>query len=181
MYRSVNGAGFQNQGQVVLTGESRSFTAYAQGGNFTFYVTAVDVAGKESAPSATVSSAGVSDPLPDEEVKEPINVPGTIVEPEENENTDAATTVPGTPGQVSVAALTQGLRIQWASNPESDGVQSYAVYYSETGSAPYTKIGTTSGTSMDYGVPASASGWFKVSAINSVGESEPSVAVPYQP
>ncbi|WP_127537846.1 penicillin-binding protein 1A [Paenibacillus illinoisensis] len=181
LYRSVNGAGFQNQGQVVLTGESRSFTAYAQGGNFTFYVTAVDVAGKESAPSAVVSSAGVSDPLPDEEVKEPINVPGTIVEPEENENNNATTTVPGTPGQVSVAALTQGLRIQWASNPESDGVQSYAVYYSETGSAPYTKIGTTSGTSMDYGVPASTSGWFKVSAINSVGESEPSVAVPYQP
>ncbi|MGF9698906.1 transglycosylase domain-containing protein [Paenibacillus sp. MABNR03] len=181
LYRSVNGGGFQNQGQVVLTGESRSFTAYAQGGNFSFYVTAVDVAGKESAPSASVSSGGMADPLPDEETKEPITVPGTVVDPEDNQDDSAATTVPGTPGQVSVAALSQGLRIQWASNPETEGVQSYAVYYSETGSAPYTKIGTTSGTSMDYGVPASTTGWFKVSAINSVGESEPSVAVPYQP
>lgn len=64
LYRSVNGGGFQNQGQVVLTGESRSFSAYAaQGGNFAFYVTAVDVAGRESAPSATVNSVGSVAPL----------------------------------------------------------------------------------------------------------------------
>ncbi|SDK73448.1 penicillin-binding protein [Paenibacillus sp. ov031] len=181
LYRSVNGAGFQNQGQVVLTGESRSFTAYAQGGNFAFYVTAVDVAGRESAPSAAVSSAGTVEPPADEEINEPINVPGTVVTPEDSQNENAATTAPATPGQVSVSALSQGLRIQWASNPESDGVQSYAVYFSETGSAPYTKIGTTSGTSMDYGVPASTSGWFKVSASNSIGESEPSGAVHFQP
>lgn len=180
LYRSVNGAGFQNQGQVVLTGESRSFSAYATlSGNFAFYVTAVDVAGRESAPSAIVSSAGVTPPQTED--KEPIEVPGTVVTPGEAVNDNAPTAVPGTPGQVGVSALSQGLRIQWSSNPEADKVQSYAVYYSETGSGAYTKIGTTSGTSMDYGVPSSTSGWFKVSAINSVGESDASVAVHYQP
>lgn len=180
LYRSVNGAGFQNQGQVVLTGDSRSFSAYATlSGNFAFYVTAVDVAGKESAPSAIVSSAGVTPP--ETEAPEPIEVPGTIVTPGETVNNNAPTAVPGTPGQISVSALSQGLRIQWSSNPEADKVQSYAVYYSETGSGAYSKIGTTSGTSMDYGVPSSTSGWFKVSAINSVGESDTSAAIHYQP
>ncbi|MCL6661342.1 MULTISPECIES: transglycosylase domain-containing protein [Paenibacillus] len=178
LYRSVNGGGFQNQGQVVLTGESRSFSAYAaQGGNFAFYVTAVDVAGRESAPSATVNSAGVAPPV-EEEINEPIEVPGTVITPGETQTDNTTTTAPGTPGQVSVSALSQGLRIQWASSPNAD---SYAVYYSETGSAPYTKIGTTSGTTMDYGVPSSTSGWFKVSASNSAGESEPSAAVHFQP
>ncbi|MEK4662611.1 transglycosylase domain-containing protein [Priestia sp. FSL H7-0729] len=179
LYRSVNGGGFQNQGQVVLTGESRSFSAYAaQGGNFAFYVTAVDVAGRESAPSATVNSAGSVAPPVEEEIDEPIEVPGTVITPGETQTDNTPTTAPGTPGQVSVSALTQGLRIQWASTTNAD---SYAVYYSETGSAPYTKIGTTAGNTMDYGVPASTSGWFKVSASNSVGESEPSAAVHFQP
>ncbi|WP_338587879.1 transglycosylase domain-containing protein [Paenibacillus sp. Y5S-9] len=178
LYRSVNGGGFQNQGQVVLTGESRSFSAYAaQGGNFAFYVTAVDVAGRESAPSATVNSAGVAPPVK-EEINEPIEVPGTVITPGETQTDNTTTTAPGTPGQVSVTALSQGLRIQWASSPNAD---SYAVYYSETGSAPYTKIGTTAGNTMDYGVPASTSGWFKVSASNSAGESEPSTAIHFQP
>lgn len=179
LYRSVNGGGFQNQGQVVLTGESRSFSAYAaQGGNFAFYVTAVDVAGRESAPSATVNSVGSVAPPVEEEINEPIEVPGTVITPGETQNDNTTTTAPGTPGQVSVSALSQGLRIQWASTPNAD---SYAVYYSETGSAPYTKIGTTSGTTMDYGVPVATSGWFKVSASNSAGESEPSAAVHFQP
>ncbi|WJM06596.1 transglycosylase domain-containing protein [Paenibacillus sp. PK1-4R] len=179
LYRSVNGGGFQNQGQVVLTGESRSFSAYAaQGGNFAFYVTAVDVAGRESAPSATVNSAGSVPPPVEEEINEPIEVPGTVITPGETQTDNTTTTAPGIPGQVSVSALTQGLRIQWASTPNAD---SYAVYYSETGSAPYTKIGTTSGTTLDYGVPSSTSGWFKVSASNSAGESEPSAAVHFQP
>ncbi|ETT29414.1 penicillin-binding protein 1A [Paenibacillus sp. FSL R5-192] len=178
LYRSVNGGGFQNQGQVVLAGESRSFSAYAaQGGNFAFYVTAVDVAGRESAPSATVNSAGVAPPV-EEEIDEPIEVPGTVVTPGETQTDNTTTTTPGTPGQVSVSALTQGLRIQWAASPNAD---SYTVYYSETGSAPYTKIGTTAGNTMDYGVPASTSGWFKVSASNSAGESEPSAALHFQP
>ncbi|WP_339166492.1 transglycosylase domain-containing protein [Paenibacillus sp. FSL R5-0341] len=179
LYRSVNGGGFQNQGQVVLTGESRSFSAYAApGGNFAFYVTAVDVAGRESAPSATVNSAGSVAPPVEEEINEPIEVPGTVITPGETQNDNTTTTAPGTPGQVSVSALSQGLRIQWASTPNAD---SYAVYYSETGSAPYTKIGTTSGTTMDYGVPATTAGWFKVSASNSAGESEASAAVHFQP
>ncbi|WP_339235724.1 transglycosylase domain-containing protein [Paenibacillus sp. FSL R5-0517] len=178
LYRSVNGGGFQNQGQVVLTGESRSFSAYAaQGGNFAFYVTAVDVAGRESSPSATVNSAGSVAPPVEEEINEPIEVPGTIVTPGETQTDNTTTTAPGTPGQVSVSALSQGLRIQWASTPNAD---SYTVFYSETGSA-YTKIGTTAGNTMDYGVPASTSGWFKVSASNSAGESEPSAAVHFQP
>lgn len=178
LYRSVNGGGFQNQGQVVLTGESRSFSAYAaQGGNFAFYVTAVDVAGRESAPSATVNSAGSAPPPVEEEINEPIEVPGTVITPGETQTDNATTTAPGTPGQVSVSALAQGLRIQWASTPNAD---SYTVFYSETGSA-YTKIGTTAGNTMDYGVPASTSGWFKVSASNSAGESEPSAAVHFQP
>ncbi|WP_145151223.1 transglycosylase domain-containing protein [Paenibacillus xylanexedens] len=179
LYRSVNGGGFQNQGQVVLTGESRSFSAYAApGGNFAFYVTAVDVAGRESAPSATVNSAGSVAPPVEEEINEPIEVPGTVITPGETQNDNTTTTAPGTPGQVSVSALSQGLRIQWASTPNAD---SYAVYYSETGSAPYTKIGTTSGTTMDYGVPATTAGWFKVSASNSAGESEASATVHFQP
>lgn len=181
LYRSVNGGGFQNQGQVVLAGESRSFTAYAQGGNFSFYVTAVDVAGRESAPSAIATSAAVVEPPPEEEVKEPINVPGTIITPGEGSDDTSASTAPSTPSQVSVTALSQGIRIQWGSNADTEGVQSYSVYYSETGNAPFNKIGSTSGTSLDFGVPATTSGWFKVSASNSAGESEPSAAVHYQP
>ncbi|MEN1987550.1 transglycosylase domain-containing protein [Paenibacillus hubeiensis] len=179
LYRSANGGGFQNQGKVVLTGESRSFSV-STNGNFAYYVTAVDVAGKESAPSAIVSTA-VNAAEPDVENNEPIEVPGTVIDPTNTGEKPAAPTPPGTPGQVGVSALPQGIRIQWSPNPETDGVKSYTVYYSETGSAPFNQIGTTSGTSLDFGVAEGTGGWFKVSATNDAGESSPSAAVSLQP
>ncbi|UHA74061.1 transglycosylase domain-containing protein [Paenibacillus sp. 481] len=55
LYKSLNGAGFSRADKVVITGEDMRFIDFATDSNqYSYYVTAVDVAGKESAPSATV-------------------------------------------------------------------------------------------------------------------------------
>ncbi len=60
LYRSNdNQNAYQNTGSVLLSGEGTTFVSSIAGASkYTYYVTAVDVSGKESAPSTIVSSNG---------------------------------------------------------------------------------------------------------------------------
>ncbi|WP_082423293.1 transglycosylase domain-containing protein [Paenibacillus dakarensis] len=65
LYRSIFGGLFMNQGQIVMADDEKRFNV---SGNASYYIVAVDVAGKASEPSAIVGKASVPDPLPDPEV-----------------------------------------------------------------------------------------------------------------
>lgn len=180
LYRSMNGGPFQNQGKVVLAGNPTSFSSYT-GSSVQFYIVAVDVAGRESAPSAIVSGGNGQVPPPVEETPDnPIEVPGTVVDPNESQDGDAGTNnntdasgAPAAPSGVSAQITEQGIVISWA---EQEGVTGFNVYYSETGQEPFQHVGTAGFTAFTYN-NAEAKGAFRVTAVNEAGESTPSAPV----
>ncbi|MCM3784263.1 transglycosylase domain-containing protein [Neobacillus mesonae] len=179
LYRSMNGGTFQNQGKVVLAGNPTTFTSYA-GSNVQFYIVAVDVAGRESAPSAIVSGGNQVPVNPPEEETpgDPIEVPGTVVTEDESQNEDDSTDsnasgVPATPSGVSAQVTDQGIVISWTAQ---EGVTGFNVYYSDTGQEPFQHVGTAGFTSFTYN-NAEAKGAFRITAVNEAGESSPSAPV----
>ncbi|CAM4254354.1 transglycosylase domain-containing protein [Paenibacillus tarimensis] len=67
LYRSLNGSAYQKSGSSIVKGDSQKFvTGISAGYQYSYYVTAVDVAGRESSPSLIVSTgAAAQQPSPD--------------------------------------------------------------------------------------------------------------------
>lgn len=92
----------------------------------------------------------------------------------------AATTrliVPSTPTNVTATALSSGsIEISWTA---ATGATSYKIYWGDKSSSAFTDLDGTSSTtsyiSEDW--PAGTTGYFKISAVNSDGESEKSSTV----
>ncbi|MDO7905279.1 transglycosylase domain-containing protein [Paenibacillus sp. JX-17] len=105
LYRSLNNGGFAYQNKVVLADQSKIFTSSGAPGSAAFYVTAVDVAGNESAPSATVSGAAPPPVNPSPPVTPgqgtTITVPGKIVNPDTSTGGDSSTSSPSSPPDAS--------------------------------------------------------------------------------
>ncbi|GGG27049.1 transglycosylase domain-containing protein [Paenibacillus abyssi] len=65
LYRSINQGPFQKNGNSIVTGQAYSFSTQISSSNqYSFYVTAVDVAGKESAPSLMASMSRTASESP---------------------------------------------------------------------------------------------------------------------
>ncbi|GIP25253.1 hypothetical protein J23TS9_03830 [Paenibacillus sp. J23TS9] len=185
LYRSQNGGPFQNTGSVVLTGNAYNFSNSADSGS-SFYVTAVDVAGKESVPSATVNSQGSGN----------IDQPGEIGDPSDPGDLDPGTDIPdipdgSDPGQGPVAApssptalqiapLDNGILFQWNPSRPEDMVTAYNVSYSEKPGGPYNIIGSSHEAGFQFVTTAPMKGYFRVTAVNALGESQPSAASFYE-
>lgn len=168
LYRSTDGINYQNAGKVILAGETTLFTD-SGGPAFSYYVTAVDVAGKESEPSAIVSSAWAPEqPLPGEELPWPSD-------PDDPSNGQA---LPAAPVQVNIQGDNGQYTVSWAANAQDDHVTSYSIYFSDHSDGSYSNIGSTQGTQFSFQSDAS-SGWIKVTAFNSKGESIPSSPVKF--
>lgn len=193
LYRSNdNQNAYQNTGSVLLSGEGTTFVSSIAGASkYTYYVTAVDVSGKESAPSTIVSSNGhipngglpegpgqpTNNPGDNSPVDGPNDGPGTATPPHNNtdsgqqpDNQAANKKSPSVPSGLQVEATDLGFRVTWNANPSSDRVTKYNVYYSEHGKSKFTKIGSTDQTRFEYVSPAS-SGSFRITAANDHGES----------
>ena len=182
LYRSQNGGAFQNTGKVVMAGDSYSFSNTADAGS-SFYITAVDVAGKESAPSAAVN--GMNGGM--------INVPGDITEPSNPDGAnDPGAEVPGTPdptdpGQepvsapssptaLQIAPMDNGIMFQWNPARPEEKVTEYAVSYSEKPGGPYNVIGSSHEAGFQFVTTTPIKGYFRVTAVNAIGPSQPSAA-----
>lgn len=154
LYRSVNGGAFEYTGNTSLVGDANSIASGSSNASYSYYVTAVDVAGKESAPSAI---AGTSGGQGQQEPNNPDSDPNQI---------------PVTPNNVSV----NGLTVSWnASNTATE----YNIYMSDSADGTYTKVATTSNNS--YAIVSEAQqGWIKVTAVNASGESFGSKGVQFQ-
>lgn len=158
VYKSVNQGAYEKQGESIIAGDEKRMKLYTSNAqSYTYYVTAVDVAGKESAPSQLVQFGN-----------SPINPgqPGAGNEP--------GATAPAAPIGFHAVKSELSVLLTWTANNVSDQVKQYHVYYSANNDGKYTKIDSTSETSYEYVAPL-VTGTFFVTAQNAKGESAPSM------
>jgi len=172
LYRSVNGGPFQKVEASVPAGDDAKFVNYISSKqSYTYYITAVDVSGNESVASEKVTSDGgiaVDPSLP--------GLPDGNGGTEEGSNGGNTSNVPSAPSGLSARGTDIGVTLSWNANPASEGVTQYQVWYSPSESDKYKLLGTTESTTFEYIAPLS-SGWYRVTAVSSFGESSPTVAV----
>ncbi|THF74225.1 penicillin-binding protein 1A [Cohnella fermenti] len=189
LYRSVNGGSFQKVEASIFAGDEAKFINYTSSSNtYDYYVTAVDVAGKESPRSAVVSagsegSTSSGDPLDPNFPYQGDN--GSSEQTTGGETSGGQTTTEGTPALPSAPAGLQaqktelGITLDWSANADNDKVTQYEVWYTATENGRYKLLGSTAQNHFEY-VTLSPTGWYRVTAISSAGTSDPSAAVAVQ-
>ena len=188
LYRSINGSPFQKVEASLPVGEDLKFVNYISSRQtYSYYVTAVDVAGNESAPSEIHSTDGgiIIDPtLPNQ--PDPNAGPGDGTSGgEHGGNTGevgpelpsgGSNSAPSAPSGFSAQGTDIGVILSWNANPSEDGVSQYQVWFASSENDKYKLLGTTESTSFEYISPAAA-GWYRITAVGSSGESSPTSAV----
>jgi penicillin-binding protein len=168
LYRSINSEGFQKKGKLTSDQAALITDTVSSGEVAEYYMTSVNIVGKESAPSNTVFSDGSS---------------GSIIIPDDGSTGSTGTN--GSDGSGAVIApppsVPQGmtfklnglyLQIDWQANPANESVNQYNVYYSDTENGAYQKIGTSAGLPQFQYFSGIYDGYYRVSAINKTGESD---------
>lgn len=178
LYRSVNGGPFEKVEASIPTGEEPKFvTLITPGLSYSYYVTAVDVGGNESAPSERLTADGtISDIDP--------NIPPPDVDPALPGGNGDGTTIPdptfvtpGAPTGLTASGTDLSVTLSWNANAASDNVVQYQVWSSTTADGKYKLLGTTDQTSLEFVSPL-ANSWYYVTAVNGNGASSgPSKAV----
>ncbi|NIK75755.1 penicillin-binding protein [Paenibacillus castaneae] len=165
VYRSVNQGAFEKQGSSILVGQEKKmkFTA-SSSQNYSFYVTAVDVVGNESAPSQIMKYGNVPIlPDPSDEGTEP-------------GGNEAVSGLPSAPTGLQAEKTDLSVRLSWTPNSVSDQVTQYHIYYSSNNDGQYTKIAFTAETSYEYVAPL-ITGTFYITSENDKGQSTASSKV----
>ncbi|MFD0697202.1 transglycosylase domain-containing protein [Paenibacillus sp. GCM10027628] len=202
LYRSDNHGGkFQLLGgKVVLAGAETKFTDQVPASSLMgYYVTAVDVAGKESAPSRTAYTDGSSldtlfvPPVDGSQIPGNPN-PGTDTNnggsgsegstgagsgSHGDETGSKAKDLPAAPTGIKAKEDGAGLVLTWKSNASKDKVKQYNVYYSDKEKGTYTKLGFVKDATEYHYYATAYNGYYKVTAVNDAGESKPSAAIAY--
>ncbi|WP_042160029.1 penicillin-binding protein 1A [Paenibacillus gorillae] len=197
LYQAINQEPFKKVGDSLLVGDELKFKVNVAGGQgYRFYVTAVDVAGKESVQSAMMlfgNTAGLPG-LPGDGEPEGNGNPGNGNGNGNNNgngsgNQGGGNNPEGTPKpELAHPAAPSGLsgektdlsvRLSWKPNPVSDQVFTYHIYYSANNDGNFVEVGTTSETSFEYPITI-VSGTFYIAAENESGKSSPSNQVKVQ-
>ncbi|MBW5444708.1 carboxypeptidase [Cohnella sp. CFH 77786] len=182
LYRSSDGTNFEKVENSILAGEPPTFVNVGAGGQaYSYYVTAVDVAGNESARSAVVSTDG-SGPGTDPSFPDPGNGmdpgsidPGTVIDPGSG-NGESAASVPSAPTGLKAETSDIGVTLTWQQNPPDEGVTSYQIWFAANERGKYQLLGTSDTNRFEFVSPLS-NGWYRVTAVNGKGESPPSATV----
>lgn len=169
LYKSNNGVDFVYTGNSILIGQSTVFTDSGSGA--TYYVTAVDVAGKESSPSATVGLGSVPEEIADPDGNEPL----PWIDPA---NPEGEATTPAAPTGVSLQNDNGSITVTWNVNASTEQVLNYNVYFFESAGGSFSKIGSPANNQFTF-KPEPSSGWIQVTAVNATGESPASSAVQF--
>ena len=181
LYRSLNGGPFEHRpNQNVLTGqEPVVYDYFSPQHHYAYYLTAVDIMGRESEPSVIVQSGGGAVPQQPDDAgdEEDPDADGTS-EDRDRPQGSPVTSAPSAPQNVRVSKQESGLAIEisWKANPKSEQVTHYDIYYSNAADGDYRKIGTSDTNSFKY-IAIPAEGWYRVVAVNAQGSSPPSQAV----
>lgn len=170
LYRSTNGGPFEKVEASIPTGEEPKFvTAITPGIPYSFYVTAVDVAGNESAPSERLTADGtVSDVDPS---LPPVNIdPNNPGDVGGASNPDPTLLTPSAPTGLTISGTDITITLSWNANAADEKVVQYQVWSSTTADGKYKLLGTTDQTSLEFVSPL-ANSWYYVTAVNGVGNS----------
>jgi penicillin-binding protein len=162
IYRSTDFQPFSRlEGNVVLTGQESVFKVQELSLSDSFYITSVDIAGNESAPSMVVYRS--------ESILDQNNVPSV-----ETPNSPAVEGTPAAPSGLTASMQDDGvgIKLTWNKNPEAEQVNNYNIFYSLKSSGPYEFIGSTSDNYFDY-YSFPIDGWYQITANNRNGESAP--------
>ncbi|MFD1955105.1 transglycosylase domain-containing protein [Paenibacillus thailandensis] len=165
IYQSVNGGSFQKAGSSIRTGEAYEATLPISGLTaYRFYVTAVDVAGKESSPSATVSAGLFTIPSAP---------PGSGIENGGSGDSSGGNgeSVPSAPTGLSVTANGANYTVSWSASPAAEQVIEYNVYFRGP-DGDFRLIASVSEPSVN--IQAPRGGDVYVTAKSRAGESSPS-------
>ncbi|MBO8163727.1 MAG: transglycosylase domain-containing protein [Brevibacillus sp.] len=164
-------------------------------GQHAYYVTAVDIAGQESAPSSYGVTGGdgwVPDhplpggdipglPLPDQSDpgSSDSGTPGwPSTEPDGHQlpPSDQQGELPPPPSNVTVTSTANEVKLSWGAGQNNGQIIAYNVYYSTSRDGTFSLIDTVVSTSYVNTNP-DRFGWYYVTAVNSYGESQPSQKV----
>ncbi len=175
VYRAGVNSGFVKLA-TVKDPSVTSYTDTASGaGEAAYYVTAVDITGLESPPSAVASSgSGVwQQPTPSDGA--PAQEPGASPQSGGEDDTGPSTQSPQTgtpsaPKKVSIAKTAGGYKLSWAANPGEEQVIAYNIYYSRDGSSAFELLDTVAQPIYEHKT-AESKGVYAVTAVNSYGES----------
>jgi penicillin-binding protein 1B len=163
LYRSLDNGSFEKQAKVVTADQESLFIDPAVPGTVAgYYITSVNIVGKESIPSATVFTNGVSGPVTDNS-----GGSGAVIAP-----------APTAPIGISFQKNGVNLQIDWTPNPAEQQIKQYDVYYSETEHGKYRKIGTAYQPQFEY-FSGIYNGYYSIIAINNTGESPSSTPITY--
>ncbi|MHA6484624.1 transglycosylase domain-containing protein [Paenibacillus sp. strain BS8-2] len=170
IYRSLNGGPYEKFGNSIIFGDPYTATFKANALESTsYYIVAVDIVGKESSPSVIVVS-GQLPVIP--EIPELPGMPGDGTEGG-GQVTEGA---PSAPSGVQAESSALSVNLSWSSNPVSDQVTTYHVFYSANNDGDYTLLGSTAQTNYEHVSPF-ATGTYYIVAENDVGKSQPSTKV----
>lgn len=184
---------FKQIGTTILVGEQTVFKTDTTGGSgYSYYITAVDVVGHESAPSRIVGAnpgqqstdTGTGDGV---EIIDPNLGLGDGTDNADSTGTDngngtgdGSLASPSAPTGFKVEASDLGVKLTWNANPVSDQVTEYTVYYSADSNGKYVKLGSTADTHFEY-ITIMTKGTYQIRAVNEQGESADSASFSYTP
>ncbi|MEW4370521.1 transglycosylase domain-containing protein [Paenibacillus kandeliae] len=176
LYRSSGDGSYQYQksGQLGTGGFSSTVSG---NGDTSFYVTAVDVGGHESAPSEAAGYSAIPEPvIPENEEGVPGGSELGSGSDEGSTSPDEGTGAPSAPSGVSVQPADGGAaNVSWSA--PSQTTTGYRVYFSHKNGGPYSLVGNVPDTSYQYNIGTKVSGWFYVVAVNGDLASNPSSPV----
>jgi len=182
IYRADALNGFARIG-TVKDPEVLSYTdAKPPKGDAAYYVTAVDITGRESAPSA-VASVGTAttwqipgshpfDELPGNNLPSPSA--GSGGSPDRTDGQQPSGSPPGfppsAPKSLEISSHAGGWKLKWEANDPSEEVIAYNIYFNPDGNSGFLLIDTITGTGYIHlgGLPTSS---YVVTAVNRYGES----------
>lgn len=173
IYRSSS-FGFEKVGVSVQQNSNpeRVYFEDSTNNQYVYYVTTVYVDGSESAPS---EMAGNFQTLPG---NDPGDNPGnddSNDEPENNNGDNHSTTsVPSSPKGITSETSALTVLLSWDSNKTEDMVTSYNIYYSANKNGEFKLIGSTDKTSYLHTNVTFDDAYYYITAVNAIGESEPS-------
>jgi penicillin-binding protein len=163
LYRSIDNEAFQKLEKVVTADQSSLFTVPTAAGNVIgYYITSVNIVGKESSPSPTVFSNGSQGTI-----TEPSGGAGAVIAPP-----------PSVPLGLSFQLNGINLQLKWIANPVNEQINQYNIFYSSTENGSYQKIGTVEQPQFEY-FAGIYNGFYRINAVNKTSESEMSTAVAY--
>lgn len=185
IYRADSQNGFVHVATVKDPSVLTYTDAGATSGDTGYYVTAVDITGQESPPSAIASpgSSSTTWQLPDPAAAG--RTPGTDTKGPNNDSSGTAqtggqdgpyTSPPNAPKSLTIKKAGGGWKLQWSGNKASEQVLAYNVYFSPDAASGYVLLDTVSATTYTHAANIPGGSYY-VTAVNSYGESPHSNSV----